>query len=219
MLFVGNSFTYYNDLPAMVTALSGEVLQCIGITKGGAYAHQYADPSHELGKRLRDGLPTGRWDWVVLQDQSFNPVGDPEDCLAAMDALCVLTPDSRHCFYQTWAYRDGSEKLQNTGLTYEQMQEMLKTTYARSAHTHGGALAPVGDAFRAVKEQYPEIDLYEADSYHPNPAGTYLAACVFCKVLGQLETDKLPDIPQLDGDTCAKLRCAAGLACKQEGVL
>ena len=35
VLFVGNSFTYYNDLPAMVTQLSGGRLVCAGVTKGG----------------------------------------------------------------------------------------------------------------------------------------------------------------------------------------
>ena len=29
VLFVGNSFTYYNDLPAMVTQLSGGRLVCV----------------------------------------------------------------------------------------------------------------------------------------------------------------------------------------------
>ena len=208
VLFVGNSFTYYNDLPAMVTQLSGGRLVCAGVTKGGAFAHQYADPDHELGQSLRTALQTGSWNWVVLQDQSFNPVGDPDDCGAAMAVLCRLTPDSHHCFYQTWAYRDGSEKLKRTGLTYEQMYTQLKSTYARCAKDNGGTLAPVGDGFRAVKAQNPQIELYDADCYHPSEAGTYLAACVFCAVLGRLDVEKLPDIPQLEGAVCEKLRRA-----------
>ncbi len=209
VLFVGNSFIYYNDLPDMVQQLSGGALVCRSVTKGGAYARQYADGEQELGQRLRATLCGGRWDWVVLQEQSFNPAADPQDCAAAMAILCGLTPDSCHCFYQTWAYRDGSEKLAKTGLTYEQLYAQLKSTYTRCAIENAAALAPVGDAFREVKDRFPEIDLYAADHYHPSAAGTYLAACVFCGVLGQLKVEQLPDIQQLPAEVCAKLRRAA----------
>lgn len=203
VLFVGNSFIYYNDLPAMVQSLSQGKLLCHSVTKGGAFAHQYADPDHELGIRLRQTLEA-KWDCVVFQDQSFNPVKDPADCLQAMSVLSALT-DADQYYYQTWAYKDGSEKLARTGLTYNGLQEGLKQTYARAAKN--GTLVPVGDAFRLAKETCPEIELYNADCYHPSPAGTYLAACVFVAVLTGEEPCSLPDIPETAD--CEKLRLAA----------
>ena len=193
VLFVGNSFIYYNDLPAMVQSLSQGELLCHSVTKGGAFAHQYADPEHELGIRLRQTLEM-KWDCVVFQDQSFNPVKDPDDCLQAMAVLSSLTEADKY-FYQTWAYKDGSEKLARTGLSYNRMQEGLKQTYTRAAKN--GTLVPVGDAFRLAKETCPGIELYNADQFHPSPAGTYLAACVFVAMLCGIRPMTLSDIPEV----------------------
>lgn len=193
VLFVGNSFIYYNDLPAMVQSLSEGKLLCHSVTRGGAFAHQYADPDHELGIRLRQTLEA-KWDCVVFQDQSFNPVKDPDDCLQAMAVLSSLTEADKY-YYQTWAYKDGSEKLARTGLSYDRLQEGLKQTYARAAQN--GTLVPVGDAFRLAKETCPGIELYNADCYHPSEAGTYLAACVFVAVLCGIRPMTLSDIPEV----------------------
>ncbi len=42
----------------------------------------------------------------------------------------------------------------------------------------------MGEAWRTVREEQPDIVLY-ADNTHPNPTGTYLAACVFYVTLFQ----------------------------------
>ena len=45
LLFVGNSFTYYHDLPAMLEKLScaaGYAIQTAAVTKGGWYLERYA---------------------------------------------------------------------------------------------------------------------------------------------------------------------------------
>lgn len=211
VLFIGNSFVYYNDLPAMVQQISGGELVCASVTKGGAFAHQYADPDHELGARARQALQGGKWDCVVLQDQSCNPAKDPADCLTAMAVLSALAGGAQRYFYQTWAYRDGSEKLRSSGMDYETLYGKLKQTYAAAALENNGKLVPVGDGFRQVKLQYPQIDLYQADNYHPSSAGTYLAACIFCGILTGVDAETLPDIPELDRNTCTKLRTVAKL--------
>ena len=49
LLFVGNSFTYYHDLPAMLEKLScaaGYSIQTAAVTKGGWYLERYADPDN-----------------------------------------------------------------------------------------------------------------------------------------------------------------------------
>ena len=48
----------------------------------------------------------------------------------------------------------------------------------------GAVVAPVGKAFQTVGDR---VDLHadegDAKPHHPSPAGTYLAACVFYKVV------------------------------------
>ena len=81
LLFVGNSFTYYHDLPAMLEKLScaaGYSIQTAAVTKGGWYLERYADPDNEMYPLLHETHEQRAWDMIVLQDQSFSPAGHPE---------------------------------------------------------------------------------------------------------------------------------------------
>lgn len=136
ILFIGNSFTYFNDLPAMTETLlknAGISCRAASVTKGGAYLHEYADREHELNRRFEEAYGNENYDFVVLQDQSFNPAGDKADFMAAVHTLstAVRAGGKNPCllFYQTWAYRYGSEKLSGTGIDYETMRLRLKAAY------------------------------------------------------------------------------------------
>ena len=80
VLFIGNSFTFVNDLPAMLENLSGGEITYGKVLRGGAYLKWYADPEHELGVQVREKAKE-TWDAVILQDQSFNPARDRDDCV------------------------------------------------------------------------------------------------------------------------------------------
>jgi hypothetical protein len=47
----------------------------------------------------------------------------------------------------------------------------------------GSRIAPVGTAFRLFQKEHPEISIYTSDNKHPSAVGTYLAACVFFKMM------------------------------------
>ena len=44
-------------------------------------------------------------------------------------------------------------------------------------------IAPVGTAFRLFQEKHPEIPIFTSDNKHPSAVGSYLAACIFYKIL------------------------------------
>src|SRR5690606_28156715 len=56
----------------------------------------------------------------------------------------------------------------------------------------GATLVPVGTAWQAFARAHPSPDLYDRDSSHPSPAGSYLAACVFLAVLFDCRPVGLP---------------------------
>ena len=149
ILFIGNSFTYFNDLPAMTETLlknAGISCRAASVTKGGAYLHEYADREHELNRRFEEAYGNENYDFVVLQDQSFNPAGDKADFMAAVHTLstAVRAGGKNPCllFYQTWAYRYGSEKLSGTGIDYETMRLRLKAAYEEAAARFDGRCVP-----------------------------------------------------------------------------
>ena len=184
ILFIGNSFTFFHDLPQMLQKLAGEAgdeLYVDSVLRGGAYLHEFADPEDEVGQKLREVYPARVWDYIILQDQSFNPAGNPEDCLKAAAFLCDMMKGNakNFLFYSTWAYEEGSEKLNATGMSYDGMLTVLTETYQKAAVQNGAVRVPVGAAFAKLFRDNPEIILYEPDNFHPSAAGSYTAACLF----------------------------------------
>src|SRR5579862_5352881 len=69
VLFVGNSFTYYNNMPRMVEAISlrggRHPIQTYMVATGGASLESnWADTLVQRALHLR------KWDWVIVNDQS-----------------------------------------------------------------------------------------------------------------------------------------------------
>ena len=66
VLFIGNSYTYYNNLPGMVAQLSGGRIETRMVARGGSTLQQLWDFG-EAPAAIREG----RWDYVVLQEHSL----------------------------------------------------------------------------------------------------------------------------------------------------
>lgn len=212
ILFIGNSFTYYNDLPKLVTELcarAGVEIFAEGVTKGGWSLEGYADPKDEMGEALRRIYPEKVWDYVVLQEKSLRPAAEPDKFFEAVRNLRndVLVRGEPLLFYQTWAYRSPSAKLDGTGMDYDEMAARVRDAYEQAARETGGVRVPVGDGFRLCRGRHPEIELYQEDAYHPSLAGSYLAACLFCHFIGGLDPLELSDPGEpLTGADAAALR-------------
>jgi hypothetical protein len=191
VLFVGNSYTYYNNLAGMVESLSraaGQPMEARAITRGGATLEQmYA------WTQAREVLQSSRWDYVVLQEQSTLGLqlwnGD----------WSVNQPDAFHNWVRIWSHaiRQGGARpvLLNTWARKGrgEMQAHLDWAYSAIAKEIGAPLIPAGEAFRTSLAGAPEIELYE-DGSHPSPAGSYLAACVTVHTLIGKGCDTAPDM-------------------------
>ena len=73
-LFVGNSFTFYNDMPKIAESIAKDLgydLTCDSVTVGSHTLEQYADVTDEYGKILDDKLKSSTvYNFVILQEQS-----------------------------------------------------------------------------------------------------------------------------------------------------
>lgn len=180
ILMLGNSYTFFNDLPSVLASLLGA--EVTAHTRGGAHLAEQLNPETDMGRRTLTALRDEKWDYVIMQEQSKAPAETPEAFLRSAEALCALIRASGAVpvFYATWAYRDGSEKLMSSGMTYEEMYARLHEAYAEAARRGGALLADVGTAFRDRKDIE---DLYHPDGSHPNAAGTALAARVMADAI------------------------------------
>ena len=180
ILFVGNSFTYVNDLPATFAQLArsgGHPVQTGMAAQGG---FRLAD--HLTSGDTMTALRSARWTFVALQEQSQLPAiatlrRSQMDPAARSLAGLVRAGGASPIFFVTWAHRAGWPE---NGLpTYESMQRQIDAGYLAIARELGTPVSPVGPAWLAITQRHAELELWQADGVHPTPAGTYLAACVF----------------------------------------
>jgi hypothetical protein len=176
ILFIGNSFTYCNDLPRMVAQLAEaggqRPLHCESETPGGCTLEK-----HWQDRQAVSRIQSGRWDFVVLQDQSEVPLRRRDAMIAygkEFDAE-IKRQRAKTILYETWALQNQLEQ-----------QAAISQAYEGLARELNARLAPVGNAWQTALRSDPKLILHDMDHKHPNAAGTYLAACVFyATIFGQ----------------------------------
>ena len=187
ILFVGNSYTQFHDLPAMVRALGRaqqpeRTVTTVAITPGGCTLQQHWDATGADAPRTH--LQDRRFDYVVLQEQSRRPLDEPQRLheYAAKFAALVVEKKAVPVWYMTWARANEPEA-----------QDRLSAAYGKAQQDGGGLLAPVGRAWQQLLAEAPPLPLHEADGSHPNVRGTYVAACVLYATMCGGDVAKFPD--------------------------
>jgi hypothetical protein len=192
ILFVGNSYTFFSDLPKLFRELAeenGKAVDISSVTKGGWSMVQYLDNGDEHTEKLNAAVENASFDAVILQDQSVISMQYPEkfrDGMTRMKAKFEGKAD-RVILYQTWARKNGNKKLEELGWTRDEMHNGVTSAYRSVAAEIGAELSPVGECFYSVYEAHPEIEIYNPDGSHPSYAGSCLAAiCHYRTVFGEL---------------------------------
>ena len=182
VLFIGNSYTYYNDMPEVLFAglakEAGFPVEIYSATKGGAKLIWYTDPTKEHYKILADVAENRSFDWIILQEQSLTPITDEAIFYEGIDALMQLFNGRTKKFllYATWGRKEGSQKLEDLNMSSQDMTDQLAAAYERAGKKYGIPVAHVGKAFADYRRHNPQEELYDPDLSHPSLAGSLLAA-------------------------------------------
>ncbi len=195
MLWVGNSFFYYNN------SMHGHVGGLVG---GGDKSVQHRGVSvtisgsgvdwHDMPSYLEGGI--GKYSFLPGNEIRFNPPGRQFDAVMFMDcSQCPIHPQLAPVFreyakknadtiraygakpvlFMSWAYKDKPE-----------MTKQLADAYTQAGKENGAQVVPAGLAFAKSVAKKPDLELYVPDKRHPTLAGTYLAACtVYASLLGK----------------------------------
>lgn len=194
VLFIGNSYTHFNDLPGDVQRIAAT--QKMKLAFQACFKGGYSFKKHLQQKDEIDIIKKGGWDFVILQEHSEAPA-KPTSVVAAetyrdartLDSLIhVYTPEARVIFYMTWGHKDGClTPISGYPIidTYVGMQERLKISYLEMTYQNNAWCAPVGMAWQQVRAERPDYVLYWQDRTHPSPLGTYLAANVIFSAMFQ----------------------------------
>jgi hypothetical protein len=166
ILFIGNSLTYSNDLPAMVCAMArsaGRQATCESVAKP-----DYGLEEHWNEREAREAIARG-WDVVVLQQ---GPSALPESRNLLIDYTRrfdseIKKAGARTALFMVWPSRARRGDFPG-----------VSQSYAAAAKAVTGLLLPAGEAWRAAWAVDPGFPLYNPDGFHPSPMGTYLSALV-----------------------------------------
>lgn len=217
ILFLGNSYTYVNNLPQMTADMAtstGDTLVFDSSAPGGQTLEGHTTNTVSLGKMAQGG-----WDYVVLQEQSQRPAFSDGQVMAEvypyarkLDSLIRAgSPCAETVFYMTWGRQNGDAgncAVWPPICTYAGMDSMLRARYIHMAEENDGILSPVGAVWRYLRTNHPTINLYSGDGSHPDVAGTYAAAACFYTVLYRKDPTLINHTAGLNAATATDIKNA-----------
>ncbi len=187
VLFIGNSYIYTNNMPEIlefICTANGDTIEREQNTPGG-----YSFQAHNGDQTTLNRINSDKWDVVILQEQSQRPAFPQSQVEAQVYPFATLLVDkvktnnacSEVMFMMTWGYKNGDASncaVHPPICTYEGMQGELRFSYMKMAQDNNANVAPVGAAWKVMRDSFPAIDLYSPDNSHPSLSGSYLEACV-----------------------------------------
>lgn len=220
ILFIGNSYTYYNSMPeslfAPIAKAAGyQNVKVTSITKGGWYLDRHANEKDEVGAQVDKALKENKYDYVVIQEQSACPAADPGRFYDGVRAIVekIRANGATPVLYSTWGRKAGHKTLADYGWTNETMTWKLAAAYAAIGEELGIDVAYVGLAFHDIyMNQKGKLELYDEDSTHPSSLGSYLAAMtIFAEIFG-VDPSNIEIKTTISDEAAALLREAARVA-------
>lgn len=173
ILFIGNSHTFFNDMPKMVAELAREQgvdCEVTMLAHGGWLLEQ-----HAAEKDVRFNILYGNYDYVVLQERS-HPFGPEEKYFEAVRKLneWMKEAGSKPVIYMTWAKKEEE---------YEQAR--MTEAFRKISEEIGAVLAPVGSEWWIYRKKRPDVELYYEDGAHASKQGSEFAASIIWKAIDQ----------------------------------
>lgn len=185
IFFLGNSATYYNDMPLMVKGLataSGKDVEITSITASGYKLSQYIEENSYYFNLIKSTLTETKFDYIVVQDHREVMIQNPTKSESSFIVLKELFDKNgaQVIIYETQADSEGRTfKINNSEvfLDHSMMQYYLTKNYFYIGNKYNVEVSAAGPNYTRCSEMFPEIKLYNKDKLHPSVEGSYLAAC------------------------------------------
>ena len=176
VLFIGNSHTYYNDMPQIFKNICDEKgkdvqvqMQAFG---GKTYGWHYGQLTE-----LRFALMHGGFDYIVMQQAAHSPCPSKEETLEDAGKIIELAKKCGVTPIQTMPWAEKRDPDHQKGM-YD--------IYHTLSEKYDVKLAFAGNVFEDVFYNHPEIDMYWKDGEHASPYGSYtIAMAVFAAIFGE----------------------------------
>lgn len=219
VLFIGNSYTYVNNLPQLVKdiALSKSDTLVFDQSVFGGATFQ----THHTSPQTYTKIKSQNWDVVVIQGQSQEPSLSISNVMnysypnakKLADSVRIEHPCAEVLYFMTWGRKNSDADncpTYSPSCSYAGMQGRLRESYLMFADSFNAACAPVGVAWKTFRNNYPLVELYDMDESHPSINGSYLAACVFYSSIFQKAVSGATYYATVDPVTAQNIQTIAG---------
>lgn len=183
VLFVGNSFIYFFNLPQVVSAMAkseGSEIITRQSTVGGSSLEDHWEK--RKGTKTMELLASQKWDYVVFNNHSLSAIDTPESFMTygKKFAAKVKKLGAVPVFMITWGYK--SNPL---------IQEPITKAYLKLIAETDAEFVPAGPLMAASRRARPDLNLFQDDK-HPSSNGTYLIGLSFYKFFEKKSTKNIP---------------------------
>jgi len=186
LLWVGNSFFYYNNsmhghVGQLLRGAGEKGFQSTSVTISGSGLNW-----HDVASNFKPG-GVGSYSFVGDNEVRFNEPSKSFDAVMMMDcSQCPIHPQLSKIFFEYTAKHaqtvreHGARPILFMSWAYADKPEMttpLAQAYIRAGQMTHAQVVPAGLAFENSLTKRPDLKLIIADKRHPTLMGTYLAAC------------------------------------------
>ena len=182
VLFIGNAYTAWYDLPGVVEALLDSVSP---------------RPSH-VDREIMAGLPLsdhwflgvgqewinkGGWDYVLLQ-QGPSITGGRASLVeySKRFADVIRAVGAEPGLWQVWPVPDSTPTF-----------DAIRASYQSAADSAGAFMIPAADTWQEAWKLDPSLPFYESDHVTPTPLGIWALGVTIASYLGHKDPEVFPD--------------------------
>ena len=235
VLFIGNSLTYFNNMPQMLQAMLDETHPGIRVYQSTFAGKQLSDHVSKANDSEKENsteterlLTENHWDIIILQTGTIS-VLIPENVAYKINPAIttiknmVQNQQCRYLLFDTWPSKSAYPKhycyssgridnsirkdscCSNVMTNFDDEYNQISASYAMVAAENDLLIASITSKYYNVRKLNPDIELIE-DDIHPSNNGAFLNACVFYKLITQSNPLNVQYIGSLESNTAKKLK-------------
>lgn len=156
------------------------------------FVTQLTYPSVQLSYHIENLTTTkfnityGDYDFIILQNQA-HPFPGEQVILEQGKEInqWIKETESKPVIFINWREKKNFKE-----------QDIVTKVHRQLAKEINALVAPIGEIWKYMCENYPNIPIYHEDEEHASPIGSYLIACVFYATLFDKNPIGLPHLVQ-----------------------
>ena len=181
VLFIGNSFTYYNDLDKVTEEIGKSIgvdITCDRVAIGAHKLIEFATDGDDGANQIAQKVNNNDYTHIIIQEQSTLPLSNYSQFLDGATKLVgqlkEKEPNAEIRLYQSWGYQNMVDA--KYGNTIAECENKVCDAYKKVGKALDLKIHYVGKAFTKWLNDNPDVSpYYSKDNKHPSFLGTYIS--------------------------------------------